>query len=149
MEFRLTKESDILPLSLWFTTQTQVQNWAGPLVRFPLVLEQLKKDISWSLIPSYSLLENDELVGFIQIFDRFECLHIGRVAINPTKRGKGYAIKLMHELFKVYENSNKNYSLFVYKDNLNAINLYKKLDFRVCDSMTEYENENNCLFMKK
>jgi len=149
LEFRVTKENDILELSSWFKTQVEIKNWGGPLVRFPFTLDQFKKDIGFNIITSYSLVQNNELLGFIQIFDKFGCSHIGRVIVNPKKRSSGLGLKLIQSLFQKYKDTNQNYSLFVYKHNSIAINLYKKLGFEIDANSSEYENENNCFFMQK
>ena len=104
MEFRSAKNSDILKLTSWFHTKKEAQNWGGPLIAFPIELEQLKKDISFDIHASFALLEKEELLGFIQVFDKYEYKHIGRVVINPHKRGEGLGLKLMEYLFDAYNN---------------------------------------------
>jgi len=149
LELRLTKEEDMLELSTWFTTQSEVENWGGPLIRFPFTPDQFKKDIGWNIITSYSFINNDKLLGFVQVFDKYGYNHIGRVIIKPTKRANGLGVKLMQELFKKYINSNQEYSLFVYTDNINARKLYESLGFKISNSKTDYEKDNHCFFMKK
>lgn len=149
MEFRLTNETDIIELQTWFTSLEEVKNWGGPRVSFPFILEQFKKDIGWNIITSYSMVFDDELVGFVQVFDKYGYIHIGRVVINPIERGNTFGIKLMEALFQKYKDSNQGYSLFVYKDNVIAKKLYEKVGFEISSSSTDYEKINNCLFMKK
>ncbi len=149
MQLRSTNENDIELLLTWFKSHNEVKNWGGPKVRFPLYLEQFKKDIGFNIIKSFSLLYDNEVVGFVQTFDRFGCIHIGRVLICPNKRGNGLGIKLIKLLFDRYKSSKLSYSLFVYKDNIRAKNLYEKLGFKVSCSSTGYEEKNNCFFMKK
>jgi len=149
MKLRLTKEEDILELSTWFKTNKEIKNWGGPLIRFPYTIEEFKKDIGWNIITSYSLVKNDKLLGFVQVFDKYGYTHIGRVVIHPNNRTCGLGTKLMIELFKEYADLNQDYSLYVYKNNRNAKKLYENLGFIVCDSQTNYENENNCYLMKK
>lgn len=148
MEFRLSKENDILELSSWFKSQKEIQNWGGPKIRFPFTIEEFKKDINFNIMTSYTLVQNSELIGFIQVFDKYDSIHIGRVAIHPNKRGRGLGVELLEALFKKYKNSNQSYSLFVHKDNIIAKNLYEKLGFEISSSLTPYENENNCFYMQ-
>ncbi len=149
MELISAKENDIIELSTWFKNEDEIKSWGGPMVRFPFTIEEFKKDIGWNIITSYSLFKDDELIGFVQLFDKFGCAHIGRVIIKPNKRAIGLGAKLIQTLFKQNINIKKDYTLFVYKDNISAINLYKKLGFKISSSSTKYENENNCFFMKK
>jgi len=149
MEFRLAKEKDIAHLSMWFKTKKEAQNWGGPLIQFPIITEQLKKDIGFDIHTSYSLLDNGELLGFIQLFDKYEFKHIGRVVINPLNRGEGLGEKLMLCLFEQYVQCDKIFSLYVYKDNISARKLYEKLGFIVCDDESNYATEHNCVYMKK
>ncbi len=149
MEFRSAQNSDILKLSAWFHTKKEAQNWGGPLIRFPIELEQLKKDISFDIHASFALINNDELLGFIQVFDKYDYKHIGRVVINPSRRGEGLGLTLMEYLFEEYKECNKSYSLYVYKDNTKAKNLYEKLGFEICEDASTYGKNNDCFFMKK
>ena len=149
MEFRLTQENDVLELSCWFKSKSDIKNWAGPKVEFPFTFEQFKKEIGFNIMTSYSLLENNELLGFVQVFDKYDSIHIGRVVIHPNKRGNGLGVILMEYLFETYNILNKSYSLFVYKDNIIAKNLYEKIGFKQAESSTNYEKENNCFYMKK
>jgi len=149
MEFRLAKERDIAHLSTWFKTKEEAQNWGGPLIQFPILTEQLKKDISFDIHTSYSLLDKGELLGFIQLFDKYDFNHIGRVVINPSKRGEGFGEKLMLLLFAEYTQCDKIFSLYVYKDNNSAKKLYEKLGFVVCDDESNYAKEHNCFYMTK
>ena len=149
MELILSQENDIEELSTWFKSKDEVKNWAGPTVHFPFTFDEFKKDIGWNIITSYSFFQDKELIGFIQLFDKFGSANIGRVAIKPNKRSMGFGVKLMESFFKQNINLSQEYSLFVYKDNITAINLYKKLGFKISSSSTKYEDENNCFFMKK
>jgi len=149
MEFRLAQNSDILQLTSWFNTKKEAQNWGGPLIRFPIELGQLKKDISFDIHASFALIDNNELLGFIQVFDKYDYKHIGRVVINPHKRGMGLGLKLMEYIFDEYKECDKTYSLYVYKDNISAKNLYEKLGFKISEDASTYGKNNDCFFMKK
>lgn len=148
MKFIPSLESHVEVLSTWFLTKEEIQNWGGPLLRFPIILDQFKKDIGWDIVTSYSLLDNNELIGFVQVFDKFGYKHIGRVSIDPSKRGMGLGARLIKELFLEYKNCQKAFSLFVYKDNVIAKNMYEKLGFEICDESKEYCMKHNCYFMK-
>jgi len=150
MKFRSAQNSDIIELSSWFNTKKEAQNWGGPLIRFPINPQQLKEDISFNVHASYSLMNNDDQVlGFIQVFDKYDFKHIGRVVINPHKRGEGLGLKLMEFLFEEYKDCNKTYSLYVYKDNPKAKNLYEKLGFKITEDSSTYGKNNDCFFMIK
>jgi len=149
MEFRLAQNADMEELSSWFKTKMEARNWGGPLIRFPILAQQLKEDINFNVHASYSLLNNNELLGFIQVFDKYDYKHIGRVVISPHKRGEGLGKKLMEFLFEEYINCDKTYSLYVYKDNHTAKNLYEKLGFLISEDESSYGKNNDCFFMTK
>ena len=56
MKIRPANEQDLAELSGWFLTESEVKNWGGPSIHFPLSLEQLKIDIEWDVAQSYALV---------------------------------------------------------------------------------------------
>lgn len=77
----------------------------------------------------YSLYEGNDLLSSIEFkeYDYLELIHIYNVNTNIKYRNRGYATKLLNELYKC---SIYGLYLFVEKYNFEAINLYNKLDFK-------------------
>lgn len=149
MELKLSQPDDLLTLSSWFDTESDVRDWGGPLIRFPIILEQLKADIKWENATSFSLVNSEELLGFVQIFDRYGCHHLSRVAINPKMRNKGLGLDFMKRILAANKHPIKAHSLFVYKHNIAASQLYKKLGFKACPYPKGQGRIEDCLFMMR
>ena len=91
----------------------------------------------------YSLYEKDVLLSCIEFK---ECIFLGLIHIynvhtNIKYRNKGYATKLLNELYK---DSIYGLYLFVEKYNYEAINLYEKLGFKF---IKEYKIENTVYYI--
>lgn len=76
----------------------------------------------------YSLYKNDILLSSIEFkeYNNLKLIHIYNVHTNIKYRNKGYATKLLNELYRY---SIYGLYLFVEKYNFEAIKLYNKLDF--------------------
>ena len=130
MKIRTANEQDLAELSGWFFTESDVKNWGGPAIRFPLNLDQLKIDIGWDAAESYALVDGrDNLLGFAQAFNKFGCKHLGRIALSPEMRGKKLGKNLMAALLKSAGAPGVCFSLFVYEDNIPAKRLYESIGF--------------------
>ena len=149
MEFRRSKNGDLETLSRWFNNESDAMYWGGPNISFPINIENLKNEIQWSGNQSYSLIENGSLVGFVQLANKFYCHHLCRVLIKPDARGRGLSKILMKFVFDSIKSDIKKYSLFVYKDNDIAINLYRNIGFHVQQHPKGQANMDECLFMVK
>ena len=149
MKLRKSEEEDLTILATWFNSQQEAIRWGGPKIRFPIDVKQLKEDLQWGFARSFSLVNGNEFLGFAQMFDRFGCNHLGRVAIHPAKRGK----KLGHTLISLILDSNvgchEDFSLFVYDDNPAAIKLYKNFNFKFQPYPEGLPTKKGSLFMVK
>ncbi len=149
MILRKAEEKDLWELATWFGSELEAIFWGGPHIRFPIQVEQLKKDIAWDKAVSYSLADNKELIGFAQIFDRFGFNHLGRVAISPIKRGQKLSFKLMELILDSTKATKKDHSLFVYEDNKAARRLYESYGFKIDTYPEGVEEKAGSLFMVK
>ena len=149
MQVRKSQKNDLNTLSTWFDNQLDVNYWGGPLISFPIDVETLKSEIQWSENLSYSLIKNGKLIGFAQVANKFNCNHICRVLIKPGFRGKQLGKMLMESIFMSNKSNTKNYSLFVYKSNNVALNLYKNLGFTVHQHPEGQSHLGECIFMIK
>ncbi len=80
--------------------------------------------------------EDDILIGMIIFNQLYEILDILYVIVDPIYRNKGIATKLVDYLI-----NNKKFDkvmLEVRTDNVNAIKLYKKFDFKIINIRKQY-----------
>ena len=101
---------------------------------------------------SFALMdEAQRFVAFGQYYPRLGYHHLGRLAVNPQHRGQGWSKVLINNILKqaFSEQSAKGASLFVFKDNLVALECYQSLGFKE----THYPetpfpgNMQNCTYM--
>ena len=150
MNLRPATEHDLREISAWFLTESEAKSWGGPKIRFPFRLEQLKNDIEWDVADSFALVDKaGNLIGFAQIFNRFGCKHLGRIALSPKMRGRKLGYKLMASILKATDIDGVSFSLFVYKDNIPARRLYERIGFKVRAYPEGQPEIKGCLFMVK
>lgn len=150
MNIRTANESDLLEVCSWCSTEIEAKNWAGPRISYPFNLQQLKIDIEWHEAQSYALVGiGGELIGFAQLFNKVGFKHLGRIIICPSMRGQKFGGKLLKELFALERTEVTRFSLYVYKHNVAAINLYQSLGFKARLSPTGRSVTEDCTFMVK
>lgn len=96
--------------------------------------------------------ENDNLVGYAGMWMSVDEGQITNVAIHPDYRRKGIAYSLVVNLIQICRrNKLSSITLEVRESNINAISLYKKLEFiKVGVRKNYYKNPNeNALLMTK
>lgn len=130
--FRPAAQNDLPVIISWIPDATECKRWAGPLVKFPLSPESLRKEIAFSADNSYCLEENGNLAGFGQLLRKSEKrLHAARIIVAPDKRGQGLGRRLCQALIhRTIELKFPRISLNVYNKNQIAINLYQSLGFQ-------------------
>ena len=94
--------------------------------------------------------EKDKIIGFLLyslIYDRIE---IEQFEVITKERRKGIGDKLLNYLIEKYKEKDiKNITLEVKEDNIAAINLYKKYDFKKVSTREKYYDGINGLLMEK
>jgi ribosomal protein S18 acetylase RimI-like enzyme len=127
MIFRSSTNDDLRVLISWIKDKDACKLWAGPDVRFPLVLAHLKEDINFSEENTFSMInDNGALLGIGQLIKKEKCqIHMARIIVSPIQRSKGFGSLLCRFLI-----SEVNFSLNVYSHNTKAVRLYKKLGFK-------------------
>ena len=84
-----------------------------------------------------------------RLFDK-DTIEIKRVYVKKRYRRKGIAYKLVKQLEKLAMEENFKYSIIeTGRENVAAINLYKKLDYEIIDSFGIFEGDDLCICMKK
>ncbi|MFW7267501.1 GNAT family N-acetyltransferase [Gluconacetobacter sp. Hr-1-5] len=126
-------------LAQWFATQAEIVQWGGPLLSFPLTVQQLGAMLAEadSVPPSrlcWMVACKDALVGHAQLgFDwRNGSARLSRVAVAPHARGQGLAGPMLrlivNEAFA--RPGIERVELSVYTWNMPAIRTYEKLGFK-------------------
>mgnify|MGYP006146466103 CR=1 FL=1 len=139
----LASVGEMLQLQHWFSSAEQQQSWGGDNFDYPCTELRFLQLLCRPGTQSYSLLDSDNntVLGFGQVCDRFGCHHLARLVIAPTHRGKGLARTLIYELFiKALAEQPKPFSLYVHRHNTLALQLYIALGF-VITAPPEPENQ--------
>lgn len=92
------------------------------------------------------LKENKEIIGYIYYSDIYERAEINQFEINFIHRNCGKGNKLLQKMIETVE---KDITLEVRKDNLPAINLYKKNGFKEVAIREKYYNGIDGILMER
>ncbi len=131
-KLRSATAGDLEIISGWIADINYCRLWAGPGIHFPFTPESLRKDINFTPQNSFSLCDSDlDLLGFGQILEKEDFLHLARIIVSPEHRGKGLGEILCKNLIRVGRElrGDKAFSLNVYSTNTSALSLYLKLGF--------------------
>lgn len=104
--------------------------------------------------PFYKILGikvDNKLIGYLSYFLIYDRIEIEYIYIDNDYRNKGYASNLFNELFIIAKNKNCiNITLEVSVNNKSALNLYKKLGFKIVTIRKNYyENSDGYLMIKE
>jgi ribosomal protein S18 acetylase RimI-like enzyme len=118
-------------LATWFDDADSLRSWGGTQFRFPFTPESFREDSKVDEIASFALAGNGSLAAFGQCYLRNERCHFGRLAVSPHRRGQGLGTRLIRELadWGLGEFGPRELSLFVNRNNVDAIRLYRRLGF--------------------
>ena len=150
MRLRKSTIDDLNTIITWIPDQESCRLWAGPYVKFPCSVDRLKDDIRFSRVNSFALIsDRDELVGFGQIFEKNNRLHLARIIIAPEHRGKGLGKRLCQCLIQegIKNFGRKEFSLNVYTSNKNAYNLYQNLGFYPDNAPKNFPSDHDNIYM--
>lgn len=134
----------------WFPSEDAVRTWGGPRFAFPFTCESFFDEIRWGRTESFSLHDSaGQLVAFGQLYLRADRIHLARLAVRPGLRGKGVGKRLIRLLLaegrRLY--GNRDYSLFVMRDNRGARHCYTSLGFTLGDYPDDMPFGDICDFM--
>jgi ribosomal protein S18 acetylase RimI-like enzyme len=153
MKLQPATDDDFRSVISWIPDGTACKLWAGPLVRFPLSLENLKEKLQYRPENTYSLKDDkDVLLGFGQILEKADArIHLARIIISPSHRHKGIGKQLCRLLMEAgrRQHGECEFSLNVYAENAKARNLYIKLGFRQHPPPAEFAADASIVYMLK
>lgn len=150
MRFRQAVTTDISKLMQWIDSAASCNIWGGPTFEYPFTFDTFQRDMKWSSIDSYSLVdEQDELIGFGQLYEKLNRCHLARIIINPERRGNRHSTTLLTSLIDEGRKSHpeKECSLYVYKHNTVALHCYRGMGFRDYSLPAEDTGFDDCIFM--
>jgi len=112
-----------------------------------IFIEELYKDLNNNPFGKYLLfVENDEIIGYLYYSDIYDRIEINQIEVKNIHRKSGKGTELMHKLI---DNTNKSITLEVNKNNIPAINLYKKFDFKEVAIRRGYYNGIDGILMER
>ncbi|MCX5841387.1 MAG: GNAT family protein [Deltaproteobacteria bacterium] len=140
MELKPFSKDDFQILSSWFPSEASLIQWGGHFLTFPLDNRQMEEMLreSCNNPPSrkcWMIVEKEGIIGHSQLaFDwRNGNSTLGRVAVEPSHRGKGLAVPMLQLLVKeaFSHPAIHRLELNVYSFNAPAIRIYTRLGFTV------------------
>ena len=112
-----------------------------------LYIEELYKDLDNNPFGNYLLfIEDNEIIGYLYYSDIYDRIEINQIEVKNIHRKSGKATMLMHKLI---DNTNKSITLEVNKNNIPALNLYKKFDFNEVAIRRGYYNGVDGILMER
>ena len=112
-----------------------------------LVKEEAEKELSINPFGKYLvLIENNLIIGFIYYSDIYERAEINQFEIEVSHRNCGKGQKLLKQLIKTVD---KSITLEVREDNLSAIRVYEKFDFKRKAIRKNYYNGKDGILMER
>ena len=112
-----------------------------------IFIEELYKDLNNNPFGKYLLfVENDEIIGYLYYSDIYDRIEINQIEVKNIHRKSGKGTELMHKLI---DNTNKSITLEVNKNNIQAINLYKKFEFKEVAIRRGYYNGIDGILMER
>lgn len=119
-------------LMQWFPDAASVALWS-PSNTFPFTDRQrFILESKLDELPSWMLVDaGDAPLAFGQYYARHGCCHLGRLVVNPARRGEGLGSELIRQLLArgTAELGTTRCSLFVLDYNTTARKLYARLGF--------------------
>ena len=99
----------------------------------------------------YGVTEDNKLVGYIIFWITFNTSTLCKIAVQKSKRNRGFAGFLMKNMEKMLlENEVESMTLEVRKSNESAINLYKKFGFKeITIKPKYYDDGEDAIYMGK
>ena len=79
----------------------------------------------------YNIVFDDKIIGSILLKDIQEGKLIDEIYIEKEFRNNGIGTDIIMKVVK--KSNNKNIYLWVYKENIKAVSLYKRLGFKIID----------------
>ena len=121
---------------------------------FPMVFsskEQLENDFKNNVFTRYFIyLEKNNIIGFINYYDLYDRYEIANIYVKEENRKQKIGSKRLEKDIKLGEQQQiKNITLEVKKDNVYAIKLYEKNEFKKVAIRKAYYNGTDGILMER
>ena len=93
--------------------------------------EYVTNSVSEMFKDYYNIVFDDKIIGSILLKDIQEGKSIDEIYIEKEFRNNGIGTDIIMKVVK--KSNNKNIYLWVYKENIKAVSLYKRLGFKIID----------------
>ena len=104
---------------------------------FSIFKSELENENSKYIIAKY----DDEIVGFVGIWESLDVIHITNIVTKKSKRNLGIASSLLQQAINIANQKQAtSITLEVNSKNIPAINLYKKFNFQEVGCRKKYYN---------
>lgn len=113
-----------------------------------LALFNLKDIINSDYENVFGYYIDNKLVGFIHISKLYENMDIINIVVDASYRRQGIGSKLLNFIISLFDDC-KTILLDVNENNKDAIDLYKRNNFKVINIRTKYYGNDNALIMKR
>lgn len=90
---------------------------------------------------------NNEVIGYLYALDFGDNIDLLSIFVDNNYRNKGIASNMLKELMKIGEN--KTITLEVSSDNMNALRLYEKHNFKTVGIRKNYYKNSDAIIMKR
>jgi ribosomal-protein-alanine N-acetyltransferase len=133
MNLRHPTPADYLHIASWIPDAEACRLWAGPLVPFPFLAQELAELLALDRSVSYCLEEGEGVpLGFGQYWPRHDgSAHLLRIIVSPERRGEGVGQALCRQLIdRAFAAGSTAVTLNVYPENTSAVALYERVGFR-------------------
>ncbi|HNP36578.1 MAG TPA: GNAT family N-acetyltransferase [Woeseiaceae bacterium] len=145
-------ESNIDELMGWFRSADQAMIWGGPGFRFPFTPATFRQDCHWPAMRSFAMLDPaGNFCGFGQVYERIQRMNLARLVVHPERRGEGVGKRLVTMIMHVAPSllPLDEFSLFVFRDNLPALECYRAMGFSIQDYPENQPMADTCFYMTR
>jgi ribosomal-protein-alanine N-acetyltransferase len=97
----------------------------------------------------YVYKDNNNIIGFIHISVNYDVADLLNIVINLSNRNQGIGTKLFNYMIDNLPLNVNKIMLEVKSKNIEAINFYKKLNFKIINERKKYYDNDNALVMER
>ena len=145
-------EQDLRELMAWFPDAQSVLAWGGPKFRFPFTEDTFRRDCHWGKMATFRLDDPDgTFAAFGQLYERYGRINFARLVAHPSMRGQGVGKRLLSLMMEVGPKllSCKEFSLFVLRDNIMALECYRSMGFVIRDYPSDGPLPGQCYYLTR
>ena len=143
---------DLPELMSWFRNARSVMEWGGPAFRYPFTEETFRKECHWGKMASFHLEDPDgRFAAFGQLYERYGRINLARLVVHPSMRGRGVGKRLVSLMLEIGPKllSCKEFSLFVFRDNIMALECYRSMGFVIRDYPSDAPLPDQCYYLTR